>query len=349
MLKWTALLLTLLPWTRFFRRPRQVPLVQFAPFFLVADKKARRKRRLREIALAALRSLAIALLVLLWTLPQSSPSAKKNDVSTPRKTLENVLIVDGSDSGSALYPTPIAAPSVSDYLALALEDSNLNVETIDSSEFASASLATSRQYDAIVLADLSSPTDAELDKLERYLSGDRFVLVWSGSRTSPERWTDVWKRLGFDAKTTRRELDKAPKFFAPTSPFERFFPDADAARLDALPVERAVATTGADVARLLVDSGTGTPIFSRVGGNWYWFGASPDPNDGALALAPYFTTLVEKALEFPRFNDSSGEVKIVAFDCRGVLWTLLALVVLAELVMTSPTKLAPTRQTAPTL
>ena len=349
MFRWTLLLLTLLPWTRFFRRPRQVPRVLFAPFFLVSDRRARRKRRLHEIALASLRSLAIAILVLLWALPKS-PSVKTSDVAAPRQALKSVLIVDGSDSGPALYPTPIASPGVAEYLDLALDESPIDVETIVSADFASTSLTTLRRYDAIVLADLSAPTDSELDKLTQYVAKDRFVLVWPGPRTSPERWTDVWKKLGFDARTSRRELNKSPNLFASASPFERIFPDADAARLDALPVERAAVTTGSDVGSLLVDSGTGTPTFSRLDSRWYWFAPSPDPNDGALALAPYFVTLVEKVLEYPR-HDAVGadKVKTAEFNWRGVLWMTLALVVLAELAMEAPTKLVPTRQTASTL
>ena len=349
MFRWTLLLLTLLPWTRFFRRPRQAPRVLFAPFFLVSNKRARRKRRLHEIALASLRSLAIAILVLLWALPKS-PSVKTSDVAAPRQTLKSVLIVDGSDSGPALYPTPIASPGVAEYLDLALDESPIDVETIVSADFASSSLTTLRRYDAIVLADLSAPTDSELDKLTQYVAKDRFVLVWPGPRTSPERWTDVWKKLGFDAQTSRRELNKSPNLFASASPFERLFPDADAARLDALPVERAAETTGSDVGSLLVDSGTGTPTFSRLDSRWYWFAPSPDPNDGALALTPYFVTLVEKVLEYPRHDAvGAGKVKTAGFNWRGVLWATLALAVLAELAMTAPTKLVPTRQTASTL
>ena len=256
--------------------------------------------------------------------------------TSPRPTLKSVLIVDGSDSGSALRPTPIAAPSVAEYLTLALEESPLDVETLASADFASTSLATLKRYDAIVLADLSAPTDSELDKLTQYVAKNRFVLIWPGPRTSPERWTDVWKKLGFDAQTSRRELDQSPKLFASTAPFEQVFPDADSARLNALPVDRAVVTTGPDVRRLLVDSGTGAPTFSSLDSRWYWFAPSPDPNDGALAMTPFFVTLVEKVLEYPRYDDVGvGKVKAPEFNWRGVLWAILAFVVFAELIMTN--------------
>ena len=348
MFKWALLLLTILPWTRFFRRPRQVPRVLFAPFFLVSDKSARRKRRLREIAIASLRSLVVAILVLLWALPDA-PSIKSADVFVPRQELKSVLVVDGSDSGPAPYPTPIAAPSVAEYLALALEESPIDVKTLDSADFASTSLATLRRYDAIVLADLSAPTDSELDKLTQFVSGNRFILIWSGPRTSPERWTQVWRKLGIDATTSRRDLNKPPKLFAPPSPFERIFPDADAARLNALPVGRAVVTTGPDVKTALTDSGTGAPTYSSLDSRWRWFALSPDPNDGALALTPFFVTLVEKVLEYPQHEVAPNETKPTGFHWRGVLWTILAVVVFAELFITSSTKLATMRRAVPTL
>ena len=338
MLKLLPLLLTILPWTPLFRRPRRVQRVLFAPFFLVADRRAVRKRRLREIALAALRSLAIAILVLLWNLPTPAPTPTASAESAPApRTPSRLLIVDGADSGPDLYPTPIDAPSVADYLAWALDDSKIDVDRIDSAELASLSLAALRRYDALVLADLSVPTDAELEKLTEYASNERFVLAWSGPRTSPERWTEVWKKMGLDAVSSLEEFNKAPKRFVSPSPLAQIFPDASAARLDALPVDRAVVTSGADAAPLLSDSGTGTPTFSRLNPHWYWFAPSPDPNDGALALAPYFITLVEKVLEFPSVDLSAPQsLEDNAFDWRPVLWLALALIVFAELALAEP-------------
>lgn len=315
-------LFALLPWALLFLRGRnKPPRVFFAPLFLLTSKRLRKRRRFREIALAASRSIALFAFI---TLVAPDVPKQTQPEREPPNTLRRVLIVDGSDSGPTRFAQTIDAPSVAEYLSCAIE---LETETIAASELSERSLSNLLDYDAAILADVSSPTEAELDRLKGFAQdGKHFVLIWTGVRVVPERWNDALSKLGSAARIVDVN-DVAARYsrFYRASALSRIFPDAKAARVDALPVERLQAVENAEA--LLRDSGTGAIVFAKLYPGWYWFGASPDPNAGALASAPYFATLVEKTLELA---SSGADNEVVATSRRSSrAWALVLAFVLA--------------------
>lgn len=331
-------LLVFVPWTPFFFTPRsRTDRVIFAPLFLLGSRRVRTKLLARRITLAALRSTAILAFLLL---PLSSASssvraAREARLCEDAPTLPaSVLIVDGTDSGPKRRELPIESPSVADYLACALGE---GFDRLNSFELSSAPLERLSGYDAIVLADLASPTDAELKKLTQYLSADpkRYVLIWQGERADPALWSAAFRALGLDAAAAETDLRdrRVPRRFQ-RSPLSRIFPDAEHARLDALPIERASTVWGKDVEPALIDSATDAVVYARIGERWYWFGASPDPNAGALSSAEYFTTLTECVLRYPLtrgvFTNPPKR------EWTRALWALIACASALELLCVSP-------------
>lgn len=320
-------ILALLPWALIFLRDRRkAPRILFAPIFLLTSRRSRKRRRLREIMLAASRCAALCAFITLLA-PADPPTDEGRNV--PSKPLERVLIVDGSDSGPLRFSQNIDSPSVAEYLTYALD---LAVERVPSSDLAEYSSSSLREFDAVVLADVSSPTPVELERLTGFTrDGKRFVLIWSGNRVVPEHWNAALRELGSSAKIVDVETRGSLRGYRGYrgSPFCESFPDAKHARIDALPVERFQGVEGGEA--LLSDVGGGV-VFARLATGWYWFGASPDPNAGALSTAPYFATLVDRVLAYA---GKGGEVRGAKpkDDLRTLWWAVLLAAMALELAL----------------
>lgn len=325
-------LLVAAPWTPwFYRRRVETTRVSFPALRLLKGRRSYKSRPFQRVILATSRSCALAafLALALGAFDATWTKERKTQDLLP-KLPSRVLIVDGADSGPERRTRAIDAPSVGDYLFCALD---VDSERVSSADFALEPSEFLRDYDAIILADLSSPTDAELTKLARFAEREgRFVLIWQGARAAPERWNDALRELSVDAETIEYDglAQKRLKSFR-KSPFSERFPDASLARIDALPVDRLTTLRGPGAVPLLWDSSTDEIVFARIKNGWYWFAASPDPNDGSLAVAPFFTTLVEKTLEFPSIDRVGSFEEREPFSWRPWLWGALIVALAVEL------------------
>ena len=254
-----------------------------------------------------------------------------------------VLIVDGSDSGPPFPNAPElqnAATRSSDaafYLAAALNpDFNATqtvetqnfplIELVSSADFALTPSAALIAFDAICWVDLGAPTDAELEKTERFLAAatpdsPRALLIFAGPRTDDKRWDAVWRRWNLDAQTLALAFEPATgsldastvaavraalQTVANVNVKERAFADAFAgfnrSGVDALPVWRSFPLVGSSAVPVLRDATTNAPTLTRLSapnnGVVLWCATVPDASVSALAFAPSFVPLVEKTFDF---------------------------------------------------
>lgn len=348
------------------RRPTtSPPRVSFPAVRLLAptlQRAARRKER-RLIVLATIRSGALLTLVLIWAAPSfrvfpifsaapSNATLAEPQLTVPLQRVANgkidgrpmrVLIVDGSDSGPPFPNAPElqnAATRSSDaafYLAAALNpDFNATqtvetqnfplIELVSSADFALTPSAALIAFDAICWVDLGAPTDAELEKTERFLAAatpdsPRALLIFAGPRTDDKRWDAVWRRWNLDAQTLALAFEPATgsldastvaavraalQTVANVNVKERAFADAFAgfnrSGVDALPVWRSFPLVGSSAVPVLRDATTNAPTLTRLSapnnGVVLWCATVPDASVSALAFAPSFVPLVEKTFDF---------------------------------------------------
>ncbi len=228
-----ALATLVLPWALLRRRRPSTPppRVVFPALSLLATAKQRRslrRKELRRLILATLRSVAIISLALTWAAPSSfwpprsaaAPAEIAPDAPPPRRVADGridgrpirLLVVDGADSGTSTSESPAAF-----YLAAALNpgfdaarpaesDAFPKVEVVSSSEFTLTPSNALAAFDAICWVDVSAPTAAELEKTERFLAAangasPRALLVFAGPRTNVSRWNAAWRRWNLDVRT----------------------------------------------------------------------------------------------------------------------------------------------------
>lgn len=342
--------------------PPRVPFPTLRLLTPTLRRAARRKER-RLIVLATIRSCALLSLVLIWAAPSFRSFPFVGDASSAPTPVETrltaaspriaggkidgrpfrVLIVDGSDSGPP-FPNDAelqrAAKRSSDaafYLAAALTPhSNATqpsaaqdfpqIELVSSAEFALTPRNALLHFDAICWVDLSAPTDAELEKTERFLAAaspvsPRALLIFAGPRTDAKRWDAVWRRWNLDAQTlavafepstgalaasTADGVRDALLTVANTSVKERAFADAfpgfERSGVDALPVWRSFPLVGQAAVPTLRDAVSSVPTLTRLSapnnGVVLWCATAPDASLSALAFAPAFVPLVEKTFDF---------------------------------------------------
>ncbi|MBR5242880.1 MAG: hypothetical protein IKW13_01470, partial [Thermoguttaceae bacterium] len=254
-----------------------------------------------------------------------------------------VLIVDGGDSGPVFPRAPQlqnAADRSSDaafYIAAALNpyfnatqpsaaQDFPQIELVSSAEFALTPTNALLPFDAICWVDLSAPTDAELEKTERFLAAaspdsPRALLVFAGPRTDVKRWNAVWRRWNLDAQTLPVAFEPSTGALAAstdadaraalltvenTSVKERAFADAfpgfERSGVDALPVWRSFPLVGSDAVPILRDTASSAPTLTRLSapnnGVVLWCATVPDASVSALAFAPSFVPFVEQTFGF---------------------------------------------------
>lgn len=361
-----ALATLALPWLFLRRRrpttpPPRVSLPTIRLLTPTLQRAARRKER-RLIALAAIRTCALLTLVLIWAAPSfrsfsffnaaTTLIAAKPELSKSFQRVANgqidgrpirVLIVDGSDSGPPFPNAPElqnAASRSNDaafYLAAALNPDFKatqpveakrfpRVEIVSSADFALTPSAALTAFDAICWVDLGAPTDAELEKTERFLAAattdsPRALLIFAGPRIDAKRWDAVWRRWQLDAQTlavafepatgaldasTDAAVRDALQTIAQTNVKERVFAAAfsgfDRSGVDALPVWRSFPLVGRAAVPVLRDTTTNAPTLTRLSapnnGVVLWCATAPDASISALAFAPSFVPFVEKAFDF---------------------------------------------------
>ena len=339
-----ALLLAILPWLALLRpRPRDVERVPFPALVLISSPQSRKRRTRRSFLRAALRSLALIALAVLWSSPTflndapASSESSSNEVQTPT----SILVVDGANDADA------AAVGVSSaqILALAL-DAQLDDATIDrvaALEFALRPDAFLDGRDAALVADVPALTEREETALERFAQRGGAVVIWPGVRTDAARWNETFRRWRVAAKIVDSSLENAPGALrsAEERDFLRTFPGAETANLDALPAERAFCCVGDDVVSILRDRKTRAPVFVRLPNDVYWFALSPDPRLGALAAAPAFPALVEATTRYPldaARETTSRQALKRDFLRRAILGALWLVLFVATLVEIAPTR-----------
>ncbi|MBQ2789702.1 MAG: hypothetical protein IJE97_08685, partial [Thermoguttaceae bacterium] len=254
-----------------------------------------------------------------------------------------VLIVDGSDSGppfpndSHLQNVASRSNDAAFYLAAALNPnfdasqpivntSFPQVETILSSEFALTSANALTSFDAICWVDLSAPTDAELEKIERFLAASssrspRALLIFAGPRTDVTHWNAVWRRWLLDAQTlsvafepstgeldastaddVRDALQTVARESVKENSFADAFPGFDRSGVNSLPVWRSFPLVGSDAVPILRDATSTVPTLTLLSapnnGVVLWSAIAPDVSISALAFAPSFVPLTERTVEF---------------------------------------------------
>ena len=348
------------------RRPTTPPpRVPFPTIRLLTPtlRRAVRRKERRLIVLATIRSCALLSLVLIWAEPsfRAFPlfSAASSD-STPAESLLTatsqrvvngkidgrplrVLIVDGADSGppfpndSQLQRAAKRSSDAAFYIAAALNpDFNATqpfatqdfpqIELVSSADFALTPTNALIAFDAIYWVDLSAPTDAELEKTERFLAAasprsPRALLIFAGPRTDVKRWDAVWRRWSLDARTlsvafepstgsldasTAAETRDALQLLANNNVKERAFANGFAgferSGIDALPVWRSFPLVGSAAAPLLRDASASSPTLTLLtapnNGVVLWCATAPDASASALAFAPSFVPFVERTLDF---------------------------------------------------
>lgn len=378
---------------------------------LTSATKNRKARKRRRVLLAATRSAALVALALVWAEPflngekketssiaqslenQEFDANKKNRVENG--TLDGrpirVLIVDGTDSGEPRFNKKIAAkptrPSAAFYWAAALnptfdaassETLQLEqtqrfpkVEVVTSTDFSLLSSAELQAFDALLFVDVSAPTSAELEKIQRFLkSGAKTFVVCAGPRIRLERWNEIWRRFNISAQTFDVDLS-APNGEArqtvvanalqsvanndvAENAFRELFAKTANSGIDALPIWRAFPTLGPDVVPTLRDRETRLPTVAKIsapeiGDSLFWVATVPDERVGALAFAPNFVPLASRIVEFALL-DALGETPSNAVVTSTVenarlkarwqnagtlaLWAALAFCVAAEFVLT---------------
>ena len=348
------------------RRPTTPPpRVSFPALRLLTPtlRRAARRKERRLIVLATIRSCALLTLVLIWAAPSfrsfsffnseiSNATPAEPQLTEPLQRVANgkidgrpfrVLIVDGSDSGPP-FPNDAelqrAAKRSSDaafYLAAALNP-HFNatppsaaqdfpqIELVSSADFALTPSAALTSLDAICWVDLSAPTDAELEKTERFLAAaspdsPRALLIFAGPRTDVKVWDAVWRRWNLDAQTlsvvfepstgaldasTDAAVRDALQTVANVNVKERVFTDSfpgfERSGVDAFPVWRSFSLVGSSAVPILRDATTNAPTLTRLSapnnGVVLWCATAPDASLSALAFAPSFVPFVEKTFDF---------------------------------------------------
>ncbi|MBR4833596.1 MAG: hypothetical protein IKU86_04580 [Thermoguttaceae bacterium] len=352
-----ALATLVLPWTLVRRRRPTTPppRVVFPAISLLAaaQKRSIRRKERRNFILATIRSIAILALALTWAAPFSllwsrpssnAPSVATDGISKLNATNQRVadgrldgrpirlLVVDGADSSSADSSESPAAF----YVAAALnpnfdatqptENHDFpNVEIVSSSEFALTPANALDLFDAICWVDVSAPTVAELDKIERFLAADaaspRALIVFAGPRTNVLRWNAAWRRWRLDVGTldvafnpatgalaaplaneTREALQTVVKDDVKERLFAESFVDFERSGVDSLPIWRAFPLVGRDAIPILRDTPSNVPTAARLAapsrGVVLWFASAPDAATSSLAFAPSFVPLLDRLVEF---------------------------------------------------
>lgn len=349
-----ALLFALLPWLALLRPPRaEIQRVPFPALSLLASPQARKRRSRRALLRAALRSLALVALAILWAAPKISddaaPAPSQNAVQT--RALTSILVVDGADL--ELEPSGTAARSLSSAqiltLALSAQLDDAKIERVPAIDFALRPDAFLQGRDALLVAELAALAPQEERAIQRFAQSGGAVVLWSGLATDPARWNETLRRWNVDAEIVQSPLDDAPG--VPRSHEERAFlaafPGAASAKLDALPVARAALVLGDDVVPILRDRKSRAPVFARLADGIYWFALSPDPREGALAAIPAFPALVEAttryALNAPREPVKFARSRRDTLRRAGYVIALLVVAV-AALVELAPFRPRPTRR-----
>ncbi|MBQ2849923.1 MAG: hypothetical protein IJE77_05530 [Thermoguttaceae bacterium] len=200
------------------------------------------------------------------------------------------------------------------------------VELVSSADFALTPTNALTAFDAICWVDLSAPTDAELAKTERFLAAaspdtPRALLIFAGPRTDAKRWDAVWRRWKLDAQTlsaafepatgaleastdaaVRDALQTVANVDVKERAFAAAFPGFERSGVAALPVWRSFPLVGSDALPVLRDTTSAAPTLTRLSapnnGVVVWCATAPDDSISALAFAPSFVPLVEKAVDF---------------------------------------------------
>lgn len=348
-----ALLFAILPWLAFLRPPRsEVARVPFPALVLLSSSKSRKRRSRRAFFRAALRSLALAALAILW----ASPTFLDDDahVTASRapagaeQSLDSILIVDGAVVDPERSPGDGATFSSAQILELALaaQFDDVKIERVAALDFSLRPSKTLEPRDVALVVDVSALTPPEETALAEFAKRGGAVVFWPGVATDAARWNATFRRWNVAAQIVDSPLEDAPGSARSSEErkFLKAFPGAESANLDALPAERAILCVGADVVPILRDGKTRAPVFARLANGLYWFAFSPDPRCSALAAAPAFPALVEAttrySLSAPRgaaSNDAKG-----ALSWRGAAKTAIWLVPFVAAVV----EVAPLRRRA---
>lgn len=251
---WAALA-CLIPWF-FYLRPRHQKVTRVIlatlPILSPLIIQHKQNRRQREIFRLILRCLFILFLTFLISRPKllisdKQGNEKESDVSNvvlqnetkaeSNRSKISVLVVDGSDSGSQQFKSPLNIPtfySPADYIALALNpfqrsfnekkhfvdetssnetisDSNssqfsdkrdlFEVEIMTSYQFSELPLRRLLSFDVLILVDLSILLEKETEKIENFLSSEKSkgLMIFWGSRTVTNQWNKMfWSRFAPD-------------------------------------------------------------------------------------------------------------------------------------------------------
>ena len=340
-----ALLLALAPWLALIPPPRRtIPRVLFAPLAFLSTRRARKQRARRNILQAALLTVMIVALALLWSDPHLASSnelERKRPTTSGKTSLDklNIIVVDAGERSNSNDPTLAECLR----MALATNASAENVALVSYLEFATTNLSLER-YNLVIVAELSSPNAKDLETLRRYLAReDGAVILWHGSDVDAQAWREAISKLTniqleclalkldddstTNAKRLPRQETNAEKLFKDA------FPDFEGARLDAPPLTRATVCYG-DAYVVLRDAERQIPIFSQITPRLYWFAASTDRRCGALLAMPAFQALVENVALFPARYDAELQKKAgKRVDLQTYIWALLAVATLGYAVL----------------
>ncbi|MDO4587077.1 MAG: BatA domain-containing protein [Planctomycetia bacterium] len=251
---WAALA-CLIPWF-FYLRPRHPKVTRVIlatlPILSPLIIQHKQNRRRREIFLLILRLLFILFLTFFISRPKLLISnrqwnAKESNLANvvlqneikaeSRHSKISVLVVDGSDSGSQQFKSPLNVSTFyfpADYIALALNpfqrsfreekrlvdeknsdetisDSNpypfsdkrdlFDVEIMSSYQFSELPLRRLLSFDVLILVDLSFLLEKETEKIESFLSSEKSkgLMIFWGSRTVTNQWNKIfWSRFAPD-------------------------------------------------------------------------------------------------------------------------------------------------------
>ena len=335
-----SLLFALLPWLALLRpRPRDVRRVPFPALVLIASPKSRKRRSRRSFLRAALRSLALVALAILWASPTFLNDAPASSESLPGdvRPLTSILVVDGA-SGADATSAGVSSARILE-LALDAQLDDVQIDRVAALEFALRPDAFLDGRDAALVADVAALTDREEPALERFAQRGGAVVLWPGVETDAARWRETFRRWRVPANIVDTPIENAPA--APRSAEERVFlktfPGAETANLDALPAERAFWLVGDDDVPILRDRKTRAPVFVRLPNGVYWSALSPDPRLGALAAAPAFPALVEATTRYPLKAAQTSKSRkfegraLLRIATRSALWLVLFVATLVEL------------------
>ncbi|MGI6402470.1 MAG: hypothetical protein ACOX0A_10290 [Thermoguttaceae bacterium] len=345
-----ALFLALIPWALLLRPPRvNAPRVSFPALRLISLSRIRRDTTRRRLLRAALRSLAVVALVLLWADLNPDASVTSSDVApelvAAAKPLRSILIVDGSDSNpDAFQKSSLSSARILE-LALDAQLADARIERVPSLDFAIRPESALRSCDATLLVDVPSLTRLEERALESAAQRGVGVVVWPGPNNDVERWNATLRNWQIDARIVDSKLEDAPRVPANAAQraFIAAFPGGRSAALDALPCDRAILCVGPDAAPILRDRRFRVPTFSQLDDGICWFAFSPDPSFGALAAAPAFPALVEATTRYslqPRAwaSTSSERAPWTLLALQVALWSTITLAAFVEFGAFAPSR-----------